>query len=132
MMTGLDTNVVIRFVTQDDADQSRRANAVFALAAASGEKLYLGAIALCEVVWVLRSAYAEPKERVVEVLEALVGTPEVVIEDGDIVRRALADYARGPADFADYLLARRNDRAGCQTTLTFDGALQGHGNFTQA
>ena len=120
MMRGLDTNVIVRYVTQDDGKQSQRANAVFAAAASSGAKLFVNAIVLCELVWVLRSAYGEPRERIVPVLAGLLETPEVVVEDADLARRALADWERGHGDFADSFIARRNLHAGCETTLSFD------------
>ena len=123
MTRGLDTNVIVRYVTQDDRKQSQRANAVFAAAASSGEKLFVNAIVLCELVWVLRSAYGEPRERIVPVLAGLLETPEVVVEDADLARRALDDWRSGIGDFADCFIARRNQRAGCQTTLSFDKAL---------
>src|SRR5687768_16135549 len=101
-MRGLDTNVIVRFLMKDDEDQFKRADAVFTGAAASGEKLFINAITLCEVVWVLRSAYDEPRNRVVAVLEALLETPEVVIEDIDLARRAVSEFAEHSGDFADY------------------------------
>ena len=122
MMRGLDTNVIVRYVTQDDRRQSQRANTVFAAAAASGEKLFVNAIVLCEFVWVLRSAYGEPRERIVPVLAGLLETPEVVVEDADLARRSLSDWQSGHGDFAESFIARRNLRAGCQTTVSFDKA----------
>lgn len=123
MMQGLATNVLVRFVTQDDREQFRRADAVFTAAASTGDKLFINAIVMCELVWVLRSAYKETRERIVPVIEALLETPEVVVEDADLARRALADWQRGLGDFADCFISRRNERSGCQTTLSFDKAL---------
>ena len=123
MMRGLDTNVIVRYVTQDDREQFRRADAVFTAAASSGDKLFINAIVMCELVWVLRSAYGEPRRRIVPVIEALLETPEVVVEDADLARRALVDWQGGQGDFSDCFIARRNQRSGCQTTLSFDKAL---------
>lgn len=123
MMRGLDTNVIVRYLTQDDRQQFRRADAVFVAAAAPGEKLFINAIVLCELVWVLRSAYRQSREKIIPVLEALLETPEVVVEDADLARRALGDWRNGPGDFADCFIARRNERSGCRTTLSFDRAL---------
>ena len=123
MMRGLDTNVIVRYVTQDNREQFRRADAVFTSAASTGDKLFINAIVLCELVWVLRSAYKETRERITPVIEALLETPEVVVEDADLARRALADWQSGIGDFADGFIARRNQRSGCQTTLSFDKAL---------
>lgn len=122
-MIGLDTNVIVRYVTQDDREQFRRSDAVFTVAASSGNKVFINAIVMCELVWVLRSAYKEPRERIASVIEALLETPEVVVEDADLARSALADWQRGQGDFADCFIARRNEHSGCQTTLTFDKAL---------
>ena len=72
---------------------------------------------------ILRSAYTEPREKIVPVIEALLETPEVVVEDADLARRALADWQSGMGDFADCFISRRNQRSGCQTTLSFDKAL---------
>lgn len=123
MMQGLDTNVIVRYVTEDNREQFRRADAVFTAAASTGDKLFINAIVLCELVWVLRSAYKETRERIVPVIEALLETPEVVVEDADLARRALADWQSGTGDFADCFISRRNQRSGCQTTLSFDKAL---------
>ena len=73
MMHGLDTNVIVRYVTQDERDQFRRADAVFTTAASSGDKLFINAIVMCELVWVLRSAYREPRERIVPVHRGSAG-----------------------------------------------------------
>jgi len=129
MMQGLATNVLVRFVTQDDREQFRRADAVFTAAASTGDKLFINAIVMCELVWVLRSAYKETRERIVPVIEALLETPEVVVEDADLARRALADWQRGLGDFADCFISRRNERSGCQTTLSFDKALARNARF---
>ena len=129
MMRGLDTNVIVRYVTQDDREQSRRANAAFAAAATSGDKLFVNAIVLCELVWVLRSAYGEPRDRIAPVLEGLLDTPEVVVEDADLARHALADWVGGRGDFADGFIARRNQRSGCDSTLSFDKASTRHSLF---
>src|SRR3989442_451474 len=122
MMRGLGTNVIVRYVTQDDRAQFLRADALFTAAASTGDKLFINTVGMCELVWVLRSAYREPRERIVRVIEALLETPEVIVEDADLARRALVDWQRGRGDFADCFIARRNERSGCTTTLTFDKA----------
>ena len=62
--------------------------------------------------------------RIATVLSHLIETPEIVIEDVDLVRRALSDYELGAGDFAGSLMARRNSRSGCDTTWTFDKRLR--------
>ena len=123
-MTGLDTNVLVRYLTQDDPRQSRRANALVAEAVAGGERLFVGAVVLCELVWVLRGPYALDKAEVVTSLERILATAQLEIDQKDLVRGALEDYRRGSGDFADYVIGRRGQEAGCEQTATFDRRLK--------
>jgi predicted nucleic-acid-binding protein len=126
---GLDTNILARYLTQDDPAQSRRANAVIAEATRRGDRWAVNTIVLCELVWVLRDAYGFDRETVVTTLEKILDTGQFVIEDRDMARRALADYRHGPGDFSDYLIGWRNREAGCSETATFDRALRRSGLF---
>jgi len=128
-MIGLDTNVLVRYLTQDDAAQARRANALVAGAVGKGERCFLAAVVLCELVWVLRGAYGLEKLAVVAVLERMLSTVQFEIEEKDIVRRALEDYRSGRGDFADYMIGERNLDAGCVETATFDRRLRGNRMF---
>jgi predicted nucleic-acid-binding protein len=123
-MTGLDTNVLVRYLTQDDAVQSRKANAIIADAVTRGDQCSISAIVLCELVWVLREAYRLDKTTVAATVEQVLDTAQLVVEEADLARRALEDYRRGRGDFADYLIGWRNRQAGCSETVTFDHALQ--------
>jgi len=128
-MTGLDTNVLLRYLTQDDPAQFRRAAALIDEVVARGARCAIGVVVCCELVWVLRDKYGADRATVAGVLEAILRTTHFVVEDKDLVRRALEDYRRGPGDFADYLMGWRNRRAGCESTATFDGALKGSDLF---
>lgn len=122
-MRGLDTSVLVRYLTQDDPVQARRANATIAETVAKGDRLSIGVIVFCELVWVLREAYRLEKSAIVAALERILDTAQFVVEDKDLVRRALDDYRRSPGDFSDYLIGWRNQHSGCVDTLTFDRAL---------
>ncbi len=124
-MTGLDTNVLVRYLTQDDPAQARRANAIVAETVAKGEHCFLSGVVLCELVWVLRGAYGLEKPAVVAVLDQMLSTVQFEIEEKDLVRRALEDYRTGRGDFADYMIGQRNREAGCAETVTFDRRLKG-------
>lgn len=119
-MIGLDTNVLVRYLTQDDAEQARRANALVEESAASGIPLRLSLVVLCELVWVLRAAYGLDKETIVGTLEKLLDTAQFDVEAKDVSHAALEDFRRGKGDFADYVIARQNQDAGCTETVTFD------------
>lgn len=128
-MTGLDTNVLVRYLTQDDAAQARRANALLADAVAKGDRCFIGTVVLCELTWVLRGAYSFDKATLVSVLERILATAQFVIDQKDVVRRALEDYRTGRADFADYVIGQRSREAGCGATATFDRRLKGNKMF---
>jgi predicted nucleic-acid-binding protein len=128
-VTGLDTNVVVRHLVQDDPKQSARASRLIESTEREGGSLFLSQIVLCEVVWVLESAYREPRRRVAEALEKMLLAPVFVVEERDDVRAALATYRQGSADFADYLVGRAGARHGCSRTLTFDRGLAGVPDF---
>jgi predicted nucleic-acid-binding protein len=129
-MRGLDTNVLVRYLTQDDASQSRRANAVFERASAGGDRIHVDAVVLCELVWVLRTAYGHDRATVASTLAKLLEAAQLSIDDRDLVREAARRYSSGPGDFADYMLALRCRSAGCDTTLTFDRAHRASDLFT--
>lgn len=123
-MTGLDTNVLVRYLTQDDPRQSRRANALVAEVVAGGERLFVSSVVLCELVWVLRGPYALDKAEVVASLERILATAQLEIDQKDLVREALEDYRGGSGHFADYVIGRRGREAGCEHTATFDRRLK--------
>ena len=128
-MRGLDTNVLVRFLVQDDPKQAARATAVIESALSSGETLFLNHIVLCETVWVLESAYEISKADVADVLDRLMLTPQVSFEDKEEARTALSEYRVGKGDFADYLIGEVNSRSGCLETVTFDRDLGGSTRF---
>jgi len=121
-MRGLDTNVLVRYLTQDDPRQSKRANAVIESALASEDRLHVDTTVLCELVWVLREAYGLDRATVVAALLQLMDAAQLSLNDRDLVREAAHRYRAGPGDFADYIIGLRNRAAGCKTTLTFDRA----------
>jgi predicted nucleic-acid-binding protein len=126
---GLDTNILARYLTQDDPARSRRANAVIAEATRRGDRCAVNTIVLYELVWVLRDGYGFDRGTVVTTLEKILDTAQFVIDDRDQARRALADYRQGPGDFSDYLIGWRNRQAGCSETATFERALRRSGLF---
>ncbi len=124
-MSGLDTNVLVRYLVGDDAKQARRAAACIRAIVASGKGCFISCIVLCELVWVLEAAYDYEKIEIVNVLEKLLITKQFVIENKDIVRQAIHDYKAGDGDIADYLIGIFNQDKGCDITYTFDRALKG-------
>ena len=129
-MRGIDTNVLVRYLTQDNAAQSKAVDALVKAAAAGSETLHVDDVVLCETVWVLRAAYGQNKASITDVLEKVLTNSQFSFDDRDLLTRALADFRNGKGDFADYVIGRRNRRAGCDRTATFDRSLKGSGSFT--
>lgn len=120
-MYGLDTNVLIRYLTQDDPEQSEKANAVISKAAKHGETFWVSQITLCETVWVLLRAYKISKEELISILHMLLQTQELVFEKHDVIYRAIHDYRKcRSAGFVDCVIGRQNESNDCEFTYTFD------------
>ncbi len=118
-MIGLDTNVLVRYVAQDDAKQSPKASRLIeSLTAASPG--YVSQVSVVELVWVLAGCYALSKDEICEVLETLLRTKELVVANADIVWKAWRLFKSGKADFADCLIELSAQEAGCSYTATFD------------
>jgi predicted nucleic-acid-binding protein len=122
-MIGLDTNVLLRFLVEDDADQHARAAALVRRALRSGEDLFVAKIVLCEVIWVLQRSYGVDRQGLVEVVEGLLRTRSFVLEDREEVRRALERFAEGMAGFSDLLIVESGRAADCKGLATFDRKL---------
>jgi len=121
-MIGLDTNVLVRYLVQDDPAQSRKAIQVITKQCTRDDPGFINRIALCELVWVLESAYGYSKDTIVAVLEKLLRTGQLKIEDLQAAWTAFRMYQKGKADFADCLMGTTNRLSGCETTVTLDQA----------
>ncbi len=118
-MIGLDTNVLVRYVTQDDLVQSAKASELIeSLTTASPG--FISLVSIVELVWVLQSCYQSAKSDVVMVLETLLRTRELTVEHAEIIWQALRKFVANKADFADCLIERCAHAAGCEYTATFD------------
>ena len=119
-MIGLDTNVLVRHLVQDDPGQSRKATQVITKRCTRDDPGFINRVVLCELVWVLESAYGYSKDTIVAVLEKLLRTSQLKIEDVQAAWTAFRMYQKGKADFADCLLGATNRLGGCEETVTFD------------
>jgi predicted nucleic-acid-binding protein len=123
-MTGLDTNVLVRYIVRDDELQAQRASAYIRNATDRGKCCFINHVVLCEPVWVLEAAYGFGKKEIVDVLEKIHAVRQFEIERKDVSRLAVRDYVRGKGDFADYLIGRVNQSYGCEKTGAFDRGLR--------
>lgn len=118
-MTGLDTNVIVRYLVQDDPDQSAAATRVLETLTTDAPG-FVSAISIVELVWVLQSCYQAARDEIQGVIEGLLRSRQLVVERAELVWQSLRIFAKGNADFADCLIERSGHAAGCDHTLTFD------------
>jgi predicted nucleic-acid-binding protein len=119
-MIGLDTNVLVRYVAQDDATQSPKATALIE-GLSDTEPGFIPLVAIAELVWVMQGCYAATKAETVAILEKLLRIRTLRVENPETVTSALNRYSQSNADFADCLIERSAHRANCVRTMTFDG-----------
>jgi len=122
-MVGLDTNVLVRFLVEDDARQSAAAAALIGKAVSRDETLFISDIVLCETVWVLSRSYRLAREQIADTLRDLLRARHLLFSFPERISRALDAYASGRADFADYVIREMAWDAGCDRIATFDGDL---------
>lgn len=120
-MIGLDTNVLVRYLAQDDPKQTAAVTRLFeSLSTAS--PAFVSQVVLVETVWVLQSRYAVDASQIGQVVETLLRTEAIKVERADIVWQALRRFRQGSGDFPDALVLELARNAGCQQTYSFDRA----------
>lgn len=119
MITGLDTNVIVRFLMKDDAEQAAIATKAFAEFTTDAPGFVCREV-LVELVWVLQKIYRLPRTDIADAIEGLLSAREIVVESADQVAVAVDRLRKGGAGFADQMIALAGQGAGCQATVTFD------------
>lgn len=129
-MTGLDTNILVRYITQDDPDQAALATRFIEESCSKQSPGFINHIVLCELVWVLRRCYKVEEQQAMQIIEHILRTVQFQVQDPQIVWKALNLTRRGKADFADCLISQINMAGGCDTTVTLDRAAAEINNIT--
>lgn len=119
-MIGLDTNVLVRYLTQDDPDQAARATRVVEQELTEDAPGFIGLVVLVETVWVLQRLYRASAEEIRETVTDLLGSRAIVVENRDVVARALALSKQNSCGFADAVIAASAFNAGCDQVISFD------------
>ncbi len=120
-MIGLDTNVLVRYITQDDKKQAALANSLIeSLDDASPGFVTL--ITVVELSWVLESVYNFTRQQFAEVMQTLMTVDTIKLDRAAVVASAVRIYSGSKADFSDCLIERLSASAGCERTMTFDKA----------
>ncbi len=119
-MIGLDTNVVVRFLAQDDKMQSPIATR-FISGLTRDRPGFISSVVLAEITWVLSRAYKTSRDDIAKAVEGLLRSAELIVENSDAAYRALGVYqTSNSAEFADALIAQIASLAGAAETVTLD------------
>lgn len=128
-MIGLDTNVLVRYIMQDEPRQSAKAAALIESLEVDRPG-FISVVSVVELYWVLTSCYDLTDDQVGRALDLLLRTRQIVVDRADQVLRALKVFGTGKADFADCLIERTAASAGCERTMTFDVSAARHAGMT--
>jgi len=119
---GLDTNVIVRYLAQDDARQSAAATRFIERALSPENPGFITGITLCEVAWVLAECYGADRARIRSVLEGLLSSKQLMVDEADLAWKALRAWDTSSADFSDALIGQIVAARGGDKTVTFDRA----------
>lgn len=119
-MKAIDTNVLVRFLVNDDRAQAERVRQLFATAEQRHDVFYVPLLVLLETMWVLESAYQVKRADLIETLAELLLMPVLKFEQREAVQAMLDDVATTNLDLPDALIAQSAVRMGCEGVLTFD------------
>jgi predicted nucleic-acid-binding protein len=128
-MIALDTNVLIRFIVQDDKRQARAAEKLIVRCSAD-DPGFVNLIVLCEITWVLKSGYGYDRKVLSAVVRGILSSVELLVEESESVWQALRIFESGSADFADCLTGVHNKNKQSATTYTFDATAAKTPGFT--
>ncbi|MBI1868517.1 MAG: type II toxin-antitoxin system VapC family toxin [Methylocystis sp.] len=119
-MIGLDTNVLVRYLAQDDPVQSPKATDVMERLLTEDDPGFISVVAMIETVWVLERAYGLADHEIAAAVERTLQTDVLFVESEQEVFTAMIALKEGNGSFADALIGALGARAGCSRTLTFD------------
>lgn len=123
-MIGLDTNVLIRYLAQDDPIQSPIATELIERRLSEEEPGFVCVVVIAEIVWVLERAYRLPSQEIAAAVEALLQTNVLIVENEQEVFAAMVALKEGRDSFADALIGALGTTAGCSRTVSFDQRAQ--------
>jgi predicted nucleic-acid-binding protein len=121
-VTGLDTNVIVRYLAQDEPRQSAAATRLMEKTLSAEAPGFVTLVSLCEIAWVLADCYHADRERIRAVLEGLLGTKQIVVESPELAWKALRAWRHPAADFSDALIGEVAAAGGATKVATFDKA----------
>jgi predicted nucleic-acid-binding protein len=119
-MIGLDTNVILRYLLQDDPTQTRQVNQIFESQLSESKPGFINLATVLEVVWVLRSLLKQTPAQIATQIESLLTSDSLEVQNEQQVFEAAFALKRDTGEFEDALIGALNSWSGCSHTLTFD------------
>jgi len=126
----LDSNILVRFLVQDDQKQCARVNRLFESAEQDKAVLYVPLLVTLELIWVLQSVYDVERKAILHAFDALLQLPVLKFEKQPVVRDFLTQAAQSKGGLADLLIGESCRASGCETVLTFDKGASKESLFT--
>jgi predicted nucleic-acid-binding protein len=117
---GLDTNVLVRYFTQDDSKQSPRATRLIERQLSAEIPGFISVVAMTELVWVLQRAYRFAAGEIADAIEGMLAADTLAVECEQEVFQAMVALKDGNGSFSDALVSALGTKAGCSRTVTFD------------
>lgn len=119
-MIALDTNVLVRFLVNDDKKQADAARKIIKEAELSKQPLLVTSLVVLELIWVLDAVYNVPREDIIGAISDLILMPALCFEKQSALRHFISSASHSTFDLSDLLIALSAVELGCDTTLTFD------------
>jgi predicted nucleic-acid-binding protein len=119
-MIGLDTNILVRYLAQDEPVQSAKATEIVERRLSTANPGFVSVVAMVETVWVLDRAYGLADQEIADAVERMLQTDVLVVENEQAVFTAMVALKEGTGTFADALIGALGAQAGCSRTLTFN------------
>ncbi len=129
-MRGVDTNVLVRYLMNDDAGQAQIVDRLLTDCRNQGETLFIPVIVVCEMLWVLDRVHGQTKAEMIRALEELLELDIFKFEQELAIRESLDQYRHGKATLPDYVIGEISRQAGCRDTVTFDRILSRAPGYT--
>jgi predicted nucleic-acid-binding protein len=128
-MIGLDTNILVRYLTQDDQEQAEKAVKLIESNLNQKCSMFINNIVFCELIWVLERGYKYSKQQIASAIRMLLGAQEFAFEQLDSLWIALDKYEKDKIDFSDALIGELNKSYKCAHTYSFDTQASKMSNF---
>ena len=129
-MIAIDTNILVRYITQDDLQQAEATENLLATYNNKPQSIFINNIVLCEFVWVLEKGYKYTGQQISSTIRIILSTEEFAFEYHNVLWLALEEYELKNTDFSDSLISKLNHNLGYKQTFSFDKSAIKNNLFT--